>query len=116
MIHMGGINVSNNGDLHMAYYSVLAVTPKTEDWIADYLPKANALVAKHGGKYLARTGSHEQVEGADQSAALRIILEWPSREAAMNFMNDADYAPHLQARTAGSESTHFVIQGKDDLA
>ncbi|MEM6340722.1 MAG: DUF1330 domain-containing protein [Pseudomonadota bacterium] len=99
----------------MAYYSVLAVTPSSEDWIPDYLPTANKLVAKYGGKYLARTASHAQVEGADQMAALRIILEWPSKEAAMNFMNDPDYKPHLDARTAGSESYHFVIEGKDDL-
>ncbi len=100
----------------MAYYSVLAVTPTTEDWIPDYIGPANALVAEHGGKYLARTASHEQVEGSAQPAALRIVIEWPSREAALAFMNDAGYAPHLEARTAGSNSHHFLIEGKDDLA
>lgn len=100
----------------MAYYSVLAVTPSRDDWIPGYLPTANKLVAKHGGTYLARTASHEQVEGGAQAAALRIILEWPSKEAAMNFMADPEYKPHLEARTAGSESVHFVIEGKDDLA
>ncbi|MCV6824883.1 MULTISPECIES: DUF1330 domain-containing protein [Halocynthiibacter] len=100
----------------MAYYSVLAVTPSREDWIPAYLPAANKLVAKHGGKYLARTASHEQVEGGEQTSALRIILEWPSKETAMSFMNDPEYKPHLDARTAGSESYHFVIEGKDDLA
>ena len=100
----------------MAYYSVLAVTPTSEDWIPAYLPIANALVAKHGGRYLARTSSHEQVEGNEDSAALRVILEWPSRNAAMNFMNDPDYRPHLEARTAGSNSFHYVIEGTDDLA
>ncbi|MEM6823581.1 MAG: DUF1330 domain-containing protein [Pseudomonadota bacterium] len=100
----------------MSYYSVLAVTPSREDWIPNYLPTANKLVAKHGGKYLARTASHEQVEGSHQHAALRIILEWPSKEAAINFMNDPEYKPHLEARTAGSESYHFLIDGTDDLA
>lgn len=100
----------------MAYYSVLAVTPSTDAWIPDYLPTANKLVAKHGGKYLARTADHEQVEGPAAPAALRIILEWPSKEAAVNFMNDPEYKPHLEARTAGSESFHFLIDGKDDLA
>lgn len=100
----------------MAYYSVLAVTPTSEDWIPVYLPAANALVAKHGGRYLARTASHEQVEGGEDAAALRIILEWPSRDAAMNFMNDPDYRPHLEARTEGSNSFHYVIEGTDDLA
>ena len=100
----------------MTAYSVLAVTPSTDEWIPDYLPTANALVAKHGGTYLARTQEHTQVEGQDTPAALRIVIEWPSRDAAMNFMNDPDYAPHLAARTNGSESFHFLIEGKDDLA
>ena len=100
----------------MATYSVLAVTPTNEDWIPDYLPTANKLVEKHGGKYLARTGAHEQVEGSDRPAGLRIIIEWPSKDAAMNFMSDPEYKPHLAARTAGSESYHYVIEGKDDLA
>ena len=100
----------------MPTYSVLAVTPKNEDWIPDYLPIANALVAKHGGRYLARTAHHAQVEGDTQPAALRILLEWPNKEAAENFMADPEYRPHLNARTAGSDSFHFVIQGKDDLA
>ena len=100
----------------MAYYSVLAVTPTSEDWIPDYLPAANALVAKHGGKYLARTARHERLEGEEEGAALRIILEWPSKEAALAFMKDPEYAPHLKARTNGSNSHHFLIEGKDDLA
>jgi len=100
----------------MSSYSVLAVTPTDETWIADYLPAANALVAKHGGTYLARTANHEQIEGDPVSAALRIVIEWPSREAAIGFMDDPDYATHLAARTKGSESVHFLIEGKDDLA
>ena len=100
----------------MTFYSILAVTPNSEDWIPDYLPAANALVAKHGGTYLARTSSHEQLEGLDQPSALRIIIEWPTKDAARAFMDDPDYAPHLNARTNGSSSVHFLVEGKDDLA
>ena len=100
----------------MAYYSVLDVTPTTDSWIPDYLPVANRLAAKHGGKYLARTTSHEQVEGTDAPAGLRIVIEWPSKEAANNFMNDPEYASHLKARTEGSISNHFLLEGKDEFA
>lgn len=100
----------------MSYYSVLAVTPTSEDWIPDYIGPANKLVAKYGGKYLSRTSSHERLEGEGEEAALRIVLEWPSKEAALGFMNDPAYKPHLEARTAGSKSHHFLIEGKDDLA
>ncbi|MEM7778717.1 MAG: DUF1330 domain-containing protein [Pseudomonadota bacterium] len=100
----------------MAYYSVLAVTPTSEDWIPAYLPAANALVAKHGGRYLARTSNHERLEGDGDRVGLRIVLEWPSREAAIAFMNDPDYVPHLKARADGSVSHHVLIEGQDDLA
>jgi len=100
----------------MAYYSVLEVSPTSEDWIPNYLPTANKLVAQYGGKYLARTGSHEQVEGEGEEVALRIIIEWESKENALAFMKDTEYAPHLQARTAGSKSNHFLIEGKDEFA
>ncbi|KXX70479.1 DUF1330 domain-containing protein [Flammeovirga sp. SJP92] len=100
----------------MAYYSILDVTPTTDAWIADYLEPANRLVAKHGGKYLARTASHEQLEGDKVEAALRIVIEWPSKDAALNFMKDPGYVPHLKERTAGSISHHFLIEAKDDLA
>ena len=100
----------------MSYYSVLEVTPTNDSWIPDYIGSANALVAKHGGKYLARTASHERLEGTGEDAALRIILVWPSKENAVAFMNDPEYVPHLKARTEGSISHHFLIEGKDDLA
>jgi uncharacterized protein (DUF1330 family) len=100
----------------MTYYSVLAVTPTNEDWIPGYIGPTTALVSQHGGKYLARTASHERLEGEGEDAALLVIIEWPSKEAAEAFMSDPAYQPHLEARTAGSNSHHFLIEGKDDLA
>ncbi len=100
----------------MTYYSVLAVTPRSQDWIPEYIAPANALVAKHGGRYLARTGNHERLEGYGDAIALRIVIEWPSKAAAEAFMSDPEYLPHLKARTAGSDSHHVLIEGKDDLA
>ncbi|GAA4278708.1 DUF1330 domain-containing protein [Aquimarina mytili] len=100
----------------MSYYSVLDVTPTNTDWVKDYVAVSGKIASKHGGKYLARTATHEQIEGDDQPAALRIILEWPSKEAAENFMKDPEYIPHLEARTKGSISHHYLIEKKDDLA
>lgn len=100
----------------MAYYSVLDVTPTNEEWIPDYVPVANRLGAKYGGKYLARTANHIQLEGKEVVAGIRIVIEWPSKEAALNFMNDPEYAPHLKARTEGSVSNHFLMEGIDEFA
>lgn len=100
----------------MKFYSVLDVTPTIEEWIPAYIAETGQIVAKHGGKYLARTTNHEQLEGEKNNAGLRIILEWPSKDAAHNFMQDEDYTKHLRARTVGSVSHHYLIEAKDDLA
>ena len=102
----------------MAFYSVLEVTPTSNDWGADYIGPATNAMARHGGKYLARTVNHERLEGKNSGdePAMRIIIEWPSHEAAIAFMNDKEYVPALEARTKGSISHHFLIEGKDDLA
>ncbi|WP_424988747.1 DUF1330 domain-containing protein [Microbulbifer sp. S227A] len=100
----------------MTAYSILAVTPSDDSWVPGYIEPVGKIIAKHGGRYLARTTSHEQVEGTDQPAALRVILEWPNAQAARDFVNDPEYAPYLQARTNGSTSLHFIVEGKDDLA
>ncbi|MDB6176063.1 DUF1330 domain-containing protein [Paracoccus sp. Z330] len=100
----------------MTCYSVLAVTPTETSWVEGYRNSVNDIVAKHGGRYLARTVDHQQVEGIEQPAGMRIILEWPSKEAALSFLNDPEYAPWLSARSKGSVSTHFIIEAQDDLA
>lgn len=100
----------------MTYFSVLDVTPTDDSWVSDYLPAANELVSKHGGQYISRTQNHQQLEGLQQVASLRIIIKWPSKESALNFMKDPEYVPHLEARTEGSVSNHYLIEAKDDLA
>ena len=100
----------------MTFYSVFEVTPSSESWIPGYIGQVGDIVSKHGGKYLARTASHERLEGAGDPVGLRVIIEWPSKEAASNFMSDPDYVPLLATRTAGSNSHHVLIEGKDDMA
>ncbi|MTH95276.1 DUF1330 domain-containing protein [Roseibium sp. RKSG952] len=95
----------------MKFYSVMEVTPKNDDWLQPSIEAANRLVPKHGGKYLARTKTHEQLEGPEEQASIRILIEWPSRQAALNFMDDPEYKPHLEARTKGSTSVHFLLEG-----
>lgn len=100
----------------MTFYSFISVTPTTEEWVADYVKNASPLVGKHGGKYLSRTTSHERIEGEGEPVGLRVLLEWPTKEAAENFMKDPEYAPYLKARTDGAKNEHILFEGKDDLA
>ncbi|MEM9759201.1 MAG: DUF1330 domain-containing protein [Pseudomonadota bacterium] len=100
----------------MSFYSFISSTPTSEDWIPSYVNSVAAIVARHGGKYLARTMNFERLEGSGDDPAAFVVIEWPSKEAGLGFMNDPEYAPFLEARLAGSVSHHFLIDGNDELA
>ena len=100
----------------MAHYSVVSVTPTSDAWIPSYLAGVGPLIETHGGRYLARTASHERLEGSGASPALQVIIEWPSKRAADAFYNDPAYRPYRDARLAGSESAWSSIEAKDDFA
>ena len=100
----------------MSHYVVVLVTPTTEDWIPGYITAVHALVDRHGGRYLARTASHERLEGTGDHPALIGIVEFPSKEAAEAFYHDPAYKSHLQARLAGANNDLFLVEGKDDFA
>ena len=100
----------------MTHYAIVSLTPSSEDWIPGYLEAVTPLVAKHGGKYLARTASHERIEGTGPNPALQVIIEWPSEEAMQAFYDDPAYQPHKENRLAGSDSDFFSVAGKDDFA
>ena len=101
---------------YMSHYSIVSITPSSEDWIPSYLEAVGPLVAKHGGKYLARTASHERLEGDGPNPAIWAIVEWPSKDAEQAFHDDPAYKPHLDSRLAGSESHFFSVAGQDDMA
>ena len=97
----------------MKYYAVVEVAVTDDSWVADYLPNVTSLVHKHGGKYLARTMTMEKVEGSRELPTVFVVIEWPSKEAALAFYEDPEYQPYLQARLAGSQSEFALIAGED---
>ncbi|MEO1505787.1 MAG: DUF1330 domain-containing protein [Pseudomonadota bacterium] len=99
----------------MPFYSLISSTPTSEDWIPSYVEAVGPIVAKHGGKYLARTTNYERLEGAGENPAAIVMIEWPNKAAGIAFMNDPEYQPYLKARLAGSTSHHFLVDGDDQL-
>ncbi len=97
----------------MKYYAIVLLKMHNDSWVGDYLPNVTKLVEQHGGRYLARTGNFERVEGDGSNPDLQVLIEWPSKEAALAFYNDQAYQPYLQARQAGSSSDFFLVAGED---
>ncbi len=97
----------------MPVYLVADVRVTEDSWIQGYGANVHAIVHKHGGKYLARSGNITTVEGDGHDSTLLGIVEFPSMEAFMAFKNDSEYAPYGEARQAGSNSWFRVIDDSD---
>lgn len=73
----------------------------------EYLRLAPALIEKHHGKYLARGGNVEDVEGTWHPQR-RVVLEFRCVADAHSFLNDPEYQQVAAIRHA-SASTNLVI-------
>jgi uncharacterized protein (DUF1330 family) len=54
-------------------------------WVKEYGPKNDALVQKHGGRFLVKGDAMEALEGGGKLPNLVVILEFPSLEHARSW-------------------------------
>jgi len=57
----------------MAAYAIGRLQMRDPSWRTEYGPKTAELVAKHGGRYLARGGAMERLEGQLAGQTLVVI-------------------------------------------
>jgi uncharacterized protein (DUF1330 family) len=97
----------------MKVYSIAQMTVRDPSWVDAYAEHVTPMVARYGGRFLARTDRVVKLEG-DAVPQVVVIVEWPSREAADRFYASDDYRPWREARVAGSADTLiFLVPGHD---
>lgn len=97
----------------MTVYVIADVEVTDDSWVPDYAANVHDIVAKHGGKYLSRSGNITTVEGEGPNSTLVALIEFPSMDAVQAFASDPEYAPYGSARQAGSNSILRVIDDTD---
>ena len=97
----------------MPAYLIADITISDDAWVPAYAAEVHDIAARHGGRYLSRSGNIEVLEGDDPGSTVIAIIEFPSGEAARAFVSDPDYAPHAKARQAGSKGLFRVIDDTD---
>lgn len=80
-------------------------------WAPEYLPKVTALIESHGGRFLVRGGEPERIEGTADTPQAAIVIEFPTREAAMAFWNDPAFVPLVALRNTGSRLEAMLLDG-----
>lgn len=74
----------------------------------EYKRAVPALIAKHGGEYLARGGEHEVLAGDWQPTRL-VIFRFPSRQAINDFNEDPDYQPLKALRESVTTTRNLLV-------
>jgi uncharacterized protein (DUF1330 family) len=95
----------------MPAYAIGRLEMRDPSWRQEYGPKTEALVAKHGGKYLVRGGAMERLEGTGQLPSVIVVLEFPSMAQAKAWYHDPEYAPLIKLRQTGSDLDFILVEG-----
>ncbi len=99
----------------MPAYAVGLYNMQDRSWLPAYQEKVTALIAKHGGRYIARASKCPWMvlEGKDYPITGITIIEFPSMEHAKAWHRDPEYAPFIKLRQAGSQLDLMLVEGCD---
>ena len=94
----------------MAAYVIVDIEVTDPEAYEEYREQVPALVAKFGGKYLARGGEMERVEG-DWNPTRLVVLEFESMERVKEFYYSEEYEPLKNIRIAATKSNMVLVDG-----
>ncbi|WP_353739427.1 DUF1330 domain-containing protein [Accumulibacter sp.] len=72
---------------------------------------AQAATAQYGGRYRARGGRVEVLEGGRTKPERRVIIEFDSLEQAKRFYDSPEYQATRAARRGAAEMNVLVVEG-----
>ena len=93
----------------MAVYVILQIEVTDPEKNAKYREIATPMVESYGGKYLARGGTMEVLEG--QSLPRIAIVEFPSMERFKAFYNSPEYQGPKALRQSATRGNMLVVEG-----
>jgi uncharacterized protein (DUF1330 family) len=94
----------------MAAYVISDLTPRDPDALLTYRTRAAAAIAQYGGRYLARFGEIETLEG-DWQPKMLVIVEFPSMEQARAWYRSPEYAEALAVRDEALSRNLILVDG-----
>jgi uncharacterized protein (DUF1330 family) len=94
----------------MAAYIIAEIDVTDPQIYEEYKRLVPATIAQYGGKYLARGGTTEVLEG-DWIPKRVVILEFESLARAKEWLNCSEYAPARRLRHKSAISNMIVVEG-----
>lgn len=94
----------------MSAYVIANVTVKDPVRYEDYRRLVTPTLEKYGGRFIARGGSIEVLEG-DWHPNRLVLVEFPSVTAARAWWNSPEYSEAKRIRQETSEGTLLILEG-----
>lgn len=95
---------------HMPAYVLVDIEIHDPATYERYKQLAPPSIAAHGGRYLARGGAVETLEG-DWKPSRLVILEFPSMERARAWWSSTAYSEAKELRYAAARSRMLLLEG-----
>lgn len=96
----------------MAAYVIFQVEVTDDAQYARYRAASGAAIAAAGGRFVARGGETTLLEG-DAVPGRTVILEFPDRQAALDWYRGADYVAARALREGAATGTMYIVDGVD---
>ena len=97
----------------MKHYAIVEVDVTDPGWVPEYVKNVTRLVEERGGRYLTRTSTVEKIEGERKAPQILVLLEWPSKDAAVAFYQSEEYRPYRQSRLQGARNEFMLVPAED---
>ena len=94
----------------MTAYVIVEIVVKNPEGYKEYKKLAPPPIAAYGGKYIARGGRAENLEGDWQPNRI-VILEFESVEKAKNWLDSEEYREAKALRHEHAKSKMIVVEG-----
>jgi uncharacterized protein (DUF1330 family) len=108
IVVMGVVSATRQAvDTPKRAYLVVQADISNPERYADYAKVAPDIVARYGGRYLARGGRAVTLEGPPARSRV-VVIEFPSVDAAERFYHSPEYTAARQLRE-GSSTAQFVV-------
>jgi uncharacterized protein (DUF1330 family) len=94
----------------MAAYLIADLEITNTPAFEEYRKRVPAVIAAHGGRYLARGGATAVLEGS-VTLHRTVIVEFESMAALRAFYDSPEYRPLRELRAESTRSTLIAIEG-----
>ena len=95
------------------YYVWVEATATDPAQMKSYGEKVGATVDQYGGRYVIRNGRFDILEGGPGEHRGKVLIEFPSREAAIAWWHSPEYGAISPIRQAHSRGNFVLIDGKE---